>query len=44
MNLGVGEPPAKPKVGVVALNTSKGPLKVTFDQFKLTKLDTGGKK
>jgi regulation of enolase protein 1 (concanavalin A-like superfamily) len=42
--LGVGRPPAKLKVGVIALSTSKGPLKVTFDRFKLTKLDAGGKK
>lgn len=36
--LGFGRPPVKLKVGVVALSTSKGPLKVTFDQFQLTPL------
>jgi regulation of enolase protein 1 (concanavalin A-like superfamily) len=45
LTLGVGDRvAAKLKVGVIALNTSKGPLKVTFDQFLLTKLDTREKK
>jgi hypothetical protein len=36
--LGKVKAPEKVKVGVVALCTSKGALKVTFDQFKLTGL------
>jgi regulation of enolase protein 1 (concanavalin A-like superfamily) len=43
-NLGIGKPPEKLKVGVIALSTSKGALKVTFEQFKLTSLGAGGQR